>query len=378
MFSFVLIAAAAFEPPPIIVTARPQTEKALADCLARKCGTREDAIASIHHAQAQFADGEYPDARKTLLASLGRNRGSEEEDPRAMSALWHALARVTLHNGDLQEYRRAALRSGSNLARADTVTTSEQVRGEVQIADALSMTGDPDGTVRRYRSVGREPRARGDVELAEMMELRAVYARSSFDGRPAARRRLERAAEDSTLTPRARIAARGLAAQLQDRPGGKVEALLEDVPVQSADAPLLLLRTPQSVLGQQREAANRALANNDTVLFTMLQPRSGEARPYSWADIGFWVRPDGSVAEAEVLRGSRNRGWTEDVIETVRGRRYAPFAAEAGSEGRYKIERVTLTYDHQTPAGSLIRRRSGLPSYRFEELKIENGSTTSS
>lgn len=376
MLLLVTLFAAAAAEPPIIVTAKPQTEKALALCLARKCGTREDAIASIHHAQAQFADGEYPDARKTLLASLARNRGQDKEDPRAMSALWHALARVTLHNGDLQEYRRAALRSGSILARADAVTISEQVRGEVQIADALSMTGDPDGAVHRYRAVGREARARGEIELAEMMELRAVYARSSFDGRPAARRRLERAAEDATLTPRARTAARGLAAQLQDRPGGKVQTLLEDVPVQSADAPLLLLRTPQSALGKQREAVNRALANNDAVLFTMLQPRSGEARPYSWVDIGFWVRPDGSVAEAEVLRGSRNRGWTEDVVRTVQGCRYAPFAAEAGSEGRYKIERVTLTYQHQTPAGSLIRRRSGLPSYRFEELKIENGSTT--
>jgi hypothetical protein len=371
-----LLAAAGAEPPPIIVTAKPQTAKALAECLARKCGTREDAVASIHHAQAQFADGEYPDARKTLLASLARNRGQDNADPRAMSALWHALARVTLHNGDLQEYRRAALRSGSILARADTVTKSEQVRGEVQIADALSMTGDPDGAVRRYRAVGRDARTRGDVELAEMMELRAVYARSTFDGRPAARRKLERAAEDAALTPRARMAARGLAAQLQDRPG-KVQALLDDVPVQSADAPLLLLRTPQSVLGKQREAVNRALANDDWVLFTMLQPRGGEARPYSWADIGFWVRPDGSVQEAEVLRGSRNLSWTKDVLRTVQGRRYAPFAAEAGSEGRYKIERVTLTYEHQTPAGSLIRRRSGLPSYRFEELKIENGSTTS-
>jgi hypothetical protein len=179
------------------------------------------------------------------------------------------------------------------------------------------------------------------------------------------------------LTPRACIAARGLAAQLQDRPDGNVQALLDNVPVQSADSPLLLLRTPQSSLGKQRDAANRALANNHSVLFSILQPRSGEARPYSWADIGFWVRPDGSVAEAEVLRGSRNRGWTRDVVKAVQGRRYAPFAAEAASEGRCKIERVTLTYEHQTPPGSLIRRRSGLPSYHFEELRIENGSTTS-
>jgi hypothetical protein len=358
--------------PPIIVTA-PRTEQALAECLARRCGVREDAITSIRHAQAQFSDGAYPEARKTLLASLHRNRRANDQDPRALSALWHALARVTLHNGDLQEYRRAALRSGSILARSTAVTPSERARGEVQMADALSMTGDPDGAVRGYRRVGNTARASGDVELAQIMELRAIYARSTFDGRPAARRALERAAQDGTLMPRARTAALALAAQLQTRPGAKSEALLNDVPVQPADAPTMLLWAPKTSLSEQREAVNRALANNDSTLFNLLQPRSSEAKRYSWVDIGFWIRPDGRVEEVEVLRGSQQQGWTKDVVRSVKGRRYAAFQAGSDADGRYKIERVTLTFEHQTPSGSLIRRRTGLPSYRFEELRVEQG-----
>lgn len=367
-----LLLLAGAEPTKTIVVEAPRTAQALDECLERRCGVREDAVASIRHAQAQFALGDYVDARKTLLASLDRTRGADRADPRARSALWHALARVTLHNGDMQEYRRAALRSGSILARADTVTPSERVRGEVQIADALAMSGDSDGAVRRYRKVGATARQGGDAELAQLMGLRAIVARAGLDGRPQARRALERAATDPELTPRARTAALALAAQLQDGRAEKTAALLDQVPVQSADASPMLLWAPTDPLSDQKQAIARAVANNDFTLWNMLQPRSGEARPYSWADIGFWIRPDGRVEEAEVLRGSRNQGWTRQVLRVVSGRRYAPFAAQPGSEGRYKVERVTLTYDHQAPAGSLIRRRSGLPTLRYEELRIED------
>ena len=157
-------------------------------------------MASIVQAQAQFADGKYPAARTTLLATLRRNRKSTDEDPRALAAAWYALARVTLHNGDSEEYRVAALRSGIIMAKSDRVTLAERVSGEVLIADTWAMSGDPNGAVRRYRKVGTAARARGDIEISELMELRAIYARSGFDGRTEARRSLERAAQDTTLS----------------------------------------------------------------------------------------------------------------------------------------------------------------------------------
>lgn len=366
-----LMALSAAAAPPTIVVIAPRTEKELAECLARKCGVREDAIASIHHAQAQFAQGAYTDARKTLLASLRRNRTAAGQDPRAVSALWHALARVTLHNGDMDEYRRASLRAGSILARSNSVSLAEQVRGEVETADALSVTGDTEGAVRRYLKVAEAARARGDAELAQLMNLRSIYARSGLDGRPAARRALEKAARNAALTPRARTVALALAAQLQEGRGAKAGALLDEVPVQAADAPPMLLWAPKDRFTEQREAINRGLANNDPTLLNLLQPRASDALGYGWIDIGFWIRPNGRVEEAEVLRGKGGEAWATDMLKAIQRRRYAPYRAELGSEGRYKIERVTLTYDHMTPVGSLIRRRSGLPHYRFEDLKIE-------
>lgn len=371
-FVLTLLALLASVEPTIVVTAQRATETALEECLARKCGVREDAVASILHAQTQFAEGNYPAARKTLRASLVRNQGATEQDPRALSALWHALARVTLHDGDVDEYRRAALRSATIIANATSVTPQERQMGEMQVGDALAAGGDIDGAIRRYRRVGKMAADKGDVELEQLMALRAINARSGIQGRLAVRSAIEREMQNPNLTARARTVGLALIAQLQDKNAGPEIVALDSVPVQSADAAPLLLWAPKDKLTEQREAIARAAAVNDFTLLNILLPRSSEAKLYHWADVGFWVRPDGRVEEARMLRGKAEQSWAQDVVKLVQERRYAPFSAEPGSQGRYKIERVTLTYNHMTPGGSLIRRRSGLPSYQFEDLKVED------
>lgn len=363
---------------PNIVVIAERTERALAECLARKCGTREDAIASIRHAQTQFAQGTYLAARGTLLRSLRRNGRATEQEPRALSALWFALARVTLHSGDMQEYRRATLRSGSILARSASVTLNERVWGDIQIGDVLAGWGDFTGATRRYASIGAQARERGDIAMAEMMDLRAQYIRASGSGNPAiARRVFARAATDATLTPKARTVAISFAAKFDEYVGRPVSTLLDDLPVQPADAPpLLLWMAADRFTGQSRDVA-RAMAMGDMTLFNMLQPGSADVLGYRWADIGFWITPNGRVADAEVLRGPDNQAWAKEALRVIGSRRYAPFEAANESRGRYQIERVTLTFGHQTPSGSLIRRRGGMPVLRYEELKVESAEAAS-
>jgi len=64
-FALSLLSLLASVEPTIVVTARRAIETALEECLARKCGVRDDAVASILHARTQFAKGDYPAARKT-------------------------------------------------------------------------------------------------------------------------------------------------------------------------------------------------------------------------------------------------------------------------------------------------------------------------
>ena len=64
----------------IIVTGTPlsQTERALRDCIARRCPPDQDVAASLAHAENQFVAGDYEGARRTTKASLGRNNRHAE------------------------------------------------------------------------------------------------------------------------------------------------------------------------------------------------------------------------------------------------------------------------------------------------------------
>lgn len=353
MLTLALFAMVAAADQPIIVTAERKTQEALAECLARQCSVREDAIASIKHAQAQFAAGDYPEARIALRAALDRHEDAADTDPRAVSALWYALGRATLHNGDLVEYRKAAMRAGSILEGAPALTQSERVLGGTQIADALLLTGDPLAAARRYQSMETEARERGDERVAQLLNLRAIHARSYWSGKATQKRAIKRLLASQKLAPSAELLALSLAARLETNENAAA-ALLDRVPVQSANAPVQMIWKGKSRLRESEDL-----------------DRTDDGSHYSWADIGFWIRPNGRVESAEILRRSAAKGWNEGMLAQVQQRRYAPFQADIGDRGHYKIERVTFVREYITPLGSLIRRPAGAPSFRWEEMKIE-------
>ncbi|NJS13500.1 MAG: hypothetical protein HC788_01485 [Sphingopyxis sp.] len=90
-----------------------------------------------------------------------------------------------------------------------------------------------------------------------------------------------------------------------------------------------------------------------------------------WADVGFWVNPDGRVSDVEILRGKGSKGWLKPVFEHLSGRIYAPLKKEGndGVPGFYMVERYTLTarFVNDT-TGSRIRRREATP--RIERIDI--------
>src|SRR3954452_19851125 len=92
LLSLALAATAANAAPPrqpqpdeqmIIVTGRSlsDTERALRECLARKCPPNEDIDASLAHAENLFVAGKYGDARRVTLASIGRNHSYRKTYP---------------------------------------------------------------------------------------------------------------------------------------------------------------------------------------------------------------------------------------------------------------------------------------------------------
>ncbi len=52
--------------------------------------------------------------------------------------------------------------------------------------------------------------------------------------------------------------------------------------------------------------------------------RGGDLQSLRWVDIGFTIRPDGTVDTPEVLRGSPRTGWAKPLLSTIAARRYSP------------------------------------------------------
>ena len=157
----------------------------------------------------------------------------------------------------------------------------------------------------------------------------------------------------------------GLRMAAADGEASATDRLVEELGRAAFPKPVLLFSPPYPPtplareegiprLGQVRLASASDFAGlvGDTV-------RASDIAMIQWADIGFWIRPDGSVAEAEVLRGSRERGWTEPYLHQVSRRRYSVTPGTVDGLGSYRVERFTLRGEYLTPPGSMIRLRGG-------------------
>lgn len=366
--------------PDIVVVAPANTGKALADCLARKCPVVEDVNATMRHAETLFAAGKYPDARSTLLRSLSRNRALVDKFPRAVAALYEAGATVAEHNGDRQEYRYFAFKSAYITARATTLSPIERLMGYVRAGDISAMLGDgqdnedvtfggPIAAERYYRAAEEMARSNGFGVIAQALELRrlSISARRGESGKQRARLATIIAAPDTD--PKIALHARTILARLERQEGdaAATDRLVQTVQAQPAGSAPVLIWSPPLTTTLEAQIAK------DASRFGTSSPSPGGegVSPYHWADIGYWVRPNGTVADAEVLRGSPGFGWTKPIVAMVSGRRYLASKASAEDPGQYRIERVTLTYAWEVPKGSLIRRRVGAPSFRFADLTRE-------
>ncbi|HEX4736021.1 MAG TPA: hypothetical protein VH331_00505 [Allosphingosinicella sp.] len=84
-----------------------------------------------------------------------------------------------------------------------------------------------------------------------------------------------------------------------------------------------------------------------------------------WADIGFWITPEGKVQDPQILRSRGQTGWASQLLQAIAGRVYAPVA---DSGGVYRVERYTYTSRWTTFTGSRIRQRS--PNARIEYVDL--------
>lgn len=362
----------------IVVTGRSlkDTAEVLSACLARACPPDQDVAASLAHAENLFISGNYDDARATLLRSVGRNRKHGKSYPVPVSDLLRANSRVAEHMGEAKSFQTSVLDMRDTLKKGLGENDPRTLIAQVEVGDSRAKLGFPFEAERIYTDVEKRAVELNHPRVAMYARLRVAilkYAmaeeRDDSSARTAGRARLE----DIIRNPLPGAADFALAARVilarADRKEGRT-ASTEDIVREfassgGATSPVLLYSEPIERLDLSGDS------NGDQGTNVSLNRLTITDMGDRWVDIGFWVNPDGRVADVEVLRGKGPRDWLKPVFTHLNSRAYAPLKKDGNSAapGFYLIERYTLTGRWQDDTtGTRMRRREATP--RIERLDI--------
>lgn len=348
----------------IVVTGTLQSFRdAVAACRRGGCTPREDIIASIRYAEAVFRAGRYQDARRVLQDAIGRDKQAAATDPLALAALYEATATVAAHDGE-QDVVGSATQARLRVLRDALPKDSAAVlQAQLDVADMHLHGGREEEALAEYQALGRRAGAAGQPTLAAVATMRQAIVAHARRREKAADALIDRVITDDSVPSSYRLAARAVAARFARERGdkGAMDTLVAAFAGSAHQGPPLLLWQPP--LLKPTDAVNLNYYNQIDAI-----TRSSDVAAFSWADIGFLIKPDGTTEPAEVLRGSGSQRWARPILSAIALRRYAPPGDNA--DGLYRIERWTLTFDYGTPVGSLIRRRLRNPHYEQLDLTL--------
>lgn len=352
-------------PADIVVTAQKLVE-AQAECARGACPPLRDAQTTIALAEVRFRDGNYMEAKRLLAAGAARNKDKEAQEPRGIAALYEAYATVALHEGDRQDYRRAVADQVRVLNAHLPPDDPAVLTATTSLGDMWIELGNYPQAEQTYRAIERRALAQGRDRAAMLagMKLAWIAAARRQDASPyriideLERRPVAREAGFATALKvlRLRIAAR-------DAKGDEVTRLIGALGSAGGPEPVLLVSPPYRLDAEgEADRANRGFDARSARVTA-----ASDIAGVRWADVGFWVRPDGTTAEIEILRGSYGEGWMKPALEQIVRRRYSR-SGDGGEGGVYRVERFTAASEYQTPKGSLISRRAPRGGYEVLDL----------
>lgn len=357
----------------IIVTGK-RLEEAHDACARGECTVVRDAQASIALAEARFRTGNYLQAKNLLGRAIRRNRAKAATEPRPVAALYEAYATVSLHEGNWDDYKKgvyAQVRTlRDNLPKDDPAVQT----AATAIGDMWLKINDPREAIRAYEMTEREALRDGQDAVAMLAGLRRVMLLRAQNRLTEASALLDELDQRSIAqTPgysnalqiiRLRVAAR-------DADGEQLAKLIRALPTKQGDTPLLIKSPRYDAITPVTAERAAALASAEGMGGPHNGCRTMGVDAVRWADVGFWIRPDGSTADAEILRSSRGAEWTKVILKQIAGRRYSATPADKDSPGFYKIERLTQKAAYVTPECSFIARRILMNGFETLDLTQE-------
>jgi tetratricopeptide (TPR) repeat protein len=362
-------------PPPqpeqtIVVTGHSlaETERALRDCLARKCPPNEDIDASLAHAENLFVAGKYADARRVTLAAIGRNHRYRKTYPIDVSDLYRANSRIAAHLGEGQDFELSTTEMHRTLADALPKTDPRVIDADLEWADMYAAFGRLERARQVLQEAEHKAEAAGRPDLAGIARVRQAWLYQAGGESWLARQALEKLAADRSPTGHLqRVAALVLLARL-DRSQGKLDssnALVEEMRSLHSKQPVLLFAPTIDLSPRLAEgdAAGDSSSGSESGSVTRLMPT--DTFDDRWVDIGFWITPEGKVRDTEILRSHGTTNWTKQLLASISGRLYSPTDDPGGS---YRVERYSYTARWMYVTGSRMRQRS--PNARIEYVDL--------
>ncbi|MEA3065157.1 MAG: hypothetical protein QOJ27_1603 [Sphingomonadales bacterium] len=356
---------AASETPPIIVTGKrlEDSEAALRACLARKCPPDEDINATLAHAENLFVAGDYEKARTTLKRSLDRNRKYADRYPIPVSDLYRSNALVANHLGIEEDYFLSTWGTLHALKEGIPDPGWRHFGARMEIARMTARLRSFDDAERQYSRIAKDAEKAGRSDIAVLARLRGLAMEHQQRPSNVTRREIEKiAALTGPQTLYASSAAKLYLARLAGQAGriAEAEAMIREVAGAGVKALVLVYAPPYQLNVQEVDRTDPSVLD---------APRGNPAYRYGgnfddmWIDVGFWVQANGHVSDVKVLRKSSGASWADPLLESIKGRLYAPL-----EQPSYRQERYTYTAGWETQTGSRIKRRS--PRARIEYLDL--------
>lgn len=347
------------ENPTIVVTGKSlaDTERGIRDCIARNCPPDQEADAVLAHAENQFVSGKYKDALATLNRGTGRLKRFGKQYPVAVSDVFRARSRVAAHLGEGDAYRNSTMDMVSTLRSGLGPDDARTLAARVELGDSFAAFGRTALALSTYSDVARDARRLGlpRIEGYAMFRRAAFFATLSLN-QPGEYRDPAGKALDALIgsnvpehQPFAR-AAKVLRARLAVRRGEKVDvdALIASLRLPQVTRPTLLYYEPFKMVDvptSQIGSGTRMMAMNNY--------------EDQWIDVSFWIAPNGSTTEVDILRSSEgyDGSWSKPILDSIRTRRYAPLKLDPSEPGLLRVERYTYTGRWTRTTGTRIRVR---------------------
>jgi hypothetical protein len=310
-----------------------------------------------------FVQGDYVDAREQVQASIDRNGDEARRFPEPVSDLYRVHARLSRNLG----HDRSALRSTHNILNALKAGIPQQdhrhFTARFEVAEVQLRMGRLDSAKETLVDLAADAKRAGRQDVATQAQLRVLWYEWLAMPQGDARKQLERLTRLTDAERRYEaVGAKLILARIlrQEGKNEQAEALLAGIGNGNSGVRRLLSAPSYQLVQQEIKAPSGDGLREGT---SNVLNRTTVNYEKKWIDVGFWISPDGRVADVELLRKGGEAGWADPLLRSIAGRRYS-----AASEPSYKVERYTMTAELETVTGSRIARHS--PRARVEYLDL--------